>query len=132
MSASKEGNAEIVKILLEKDNININQTTKEGGYTIIQAPYESTSEAQSWTYDFKVAQRFAEKGLFNNPRLDKGARPAVIRVKIDDTFVGNPNLTKPISDRLSLKAEKEIFHLGNTINNAEWMIPSADILLGKL
>jgi hypothetical protein len=112
--------------------IKNNSTTKEEGYTIIQAPYSSTSEAQSWTYDFKVAQRFADKGLYNNPRLEKGGRPAVIRVKIDDAFVGNPKLTNPIADRLSLKSEKEIFHLGKTINNAEWMIQSADIELGRL
>lgn len=109
-----------------------NPTTKEPGYTIIQAPYVSASEAQSWTYDLRVAQRFADRGLANNPRIGKGARSAIIRVKIDDTFVGNPKLTNPIADRLSLKSEKEIFHLGKTISNAEWMIQSADIELGKL
>jgi hypothetical protein len=92
----------------------------------------SASEAQSWTYDLRVAQRFADRGLANNPRIGKGARSAIIRVKIDDTFVGNPKLTNPIADRLSLKSEKEIFHLGKTISNAEWMIQSADIELGKL
>ena len=51
---------------------------------MIQSPYLSASEAQSWTYDFRVAQRFAEKGIFNNPRLEKGGRPAIIRVKIDE------------------------------------------------
>jgi len=112
--------------------IKSNPTTKEAGYTLIQASYVSASEAQSWTYDLRVAQRFAEKGLANNPRIEKGARSAIIRVKIDDTFVGNPKLTNPIADRLSLKSEKEIFHLGKTINNAEWMIQSADIELGKL
>ncbi len=114
------------------NKIKDNPTTKEGGYTIIQAPYISASEAQSWTYDFKVAYRFSEKGIFNNPRLEKGGKPAVIRVKIDDTFVGNPKLTNPIADRLSLKSEKEIFHLGRIIDNAEWMVSSADIELGRL
>jgi hypothetical protein len=111
--------------------IKNNPTKKEGGITIIQAPYTSAREAQSWTYDSKVANSFASKGLFNNPRLEMGGKPAVIRVKIDDTFVGNPNLTKPISNRLSIKNEKEIFHLGKSITNAEWLINSADIELGK-
>lgn len=105
---------------------------KEGGMSIFNFPYTSESDAQSWTYDYKVAIRFADKGLFNNPRQKKGARPAIIRAKIDDTFVGNPNLTGIIADRLSLKPEKEIFHLGNSIEDAEWMISSADIELGKL
>ena len=104
---------------------------KVGGMSVFTSPYTSESDAQSWTYDYKVAMRFADKGLFNNPRLEKGARPAIIRVKIDDTFVGNPKLTGPIADRLSLKSEKEVFHLGNSIKNAEWMIASADIELGK-
>jgi len=104
---------------------------KEGGISIFNFPYTSESEAQSWTYDYKVAMRFADKGLLNNPRLEKGARPAILRAKIDDTFVGNPKLTGPIADRLSLKSEKEIFHLGNSIKDAEWMIFSADIELGK-
>lgn len=113
-------------------SIKNNPTTKQGGFTIIQSPYESVNLAQSWTYDIKVAQRFADKGMFNNPRLEKGGRPAIIRVKIDDSFVGNPLLTKPIADKLSLKSEKEIFHYGKRIDNAEYMIPSADIELGKL
>ena len=104
---------------------------KVGGMSVFTSPYTSESDAQSWTYDYKVAMRFADKGLFNNPRLEKGARPAIIRVKIDDTFVGNPNLTGPIADRLSLKSEKEVFHLGNSIKNAEWMIASADVELGR-
>ena len=104
---------------------------KVGGMSVFTSPYTSKSDAQSWTYDYKVAMRFADKGLFNNPRLESGARPAIIRVKIDDTFVGNPKLTGPIADRLSLKSEKEVFHLGNSIKNAEWMIASADIELGK-
>jgi hypothetical protein len=106
-------------------------TSKLRGYTVIQAPYISVNEAQSWTYDFKVAQRFAERGLFNNPRIEEGAKPAIIRVKIDNNFVGSPSLTSIVADQLSLKSEKEIFHLGSTIQNAEWMIPSADILSGK-
>jgi hypothetical protein len=105
---------------------------KAGGMSVFKSPYTSESDAQSWTYDYKVAMRFADKGLFNNPRLEKGARPAIIRVKIDDTFVGNPNLTAQIASRLSLKSESEIFHLGTSIADAEWMIPSADIELGKL
>ena len=109
-----------------------NPTSKEGGFTIIQSPYESVNTAQSWTYDRNVALRFAERGLFNNPRLEKGARPAIIRVKIDDSFVGNPSLTEPIADRMSLKAEKEIFHYGKRIKDAEYLILSADIELGKL
>ena len=113
-------------------SIKNNPTTKQGGFTVIQSPYESVNLAQSWTYDIKVAQRFADRGLFNNPRLERGARPAIIRVKIDDSFVGNPSLTKPIADKLSLKSEKEIFHYGKRIDNAEYMIPSADIELGKL
>ena len=104
---------------------------KVGGMSVFTSPYTSESDAQSWTYDYKVAMRFADKGLFNNPRLEKGARPAIIRVKIDDTFVGNPKLTGPIADRLSLKSEKEVFHLGNSIKNAEWMIASADVDLGR-
>ena len=104
---------------------------KVGGMSVFISPYTSESDAQSWTYDYKVAMRFADKGLFNNPRLEKGARPAIIRVKIDDTFVGNPKLTGPIADRLSLKSEKEVFHLGNSIKNAEWMIASADVELGR-
>jgi hypothetical protein len=111
--------------------IKNNPTTKEEGYTVIQAPYQSASETQSWTYDFKIAQRFADKGIYNNPRLEKGGRAAIIRVKIDESFVGNPKLTNPIADRLSLKSEKEIFHLGKQIDNAEWMIPTADLTLGK-
>jgi len=111
--------------------IKNNPTKKEGGITVIQAPYTSTNDAQSWTYDSKVANAFSSKGLFNNPRLESGGKPAVIRVKIDDTFVGNPNLTKQISNRLSIKNEKEIFHLGKTIRDAEWLINSADIELGK-
>jgi hypothetical protein len=111
--------------------IKKNPTKKEGGITVIQAPYTSTNDAQSWTYDSKVANAFSSKGLFNNPRLESGGKPAVIRVRIDDTFVGNPNLTKQISNRLSIKNEKEIFHLGKTIRDAEWLINSADIELGK-
>jgi len=111
--------------------IKNNPTKKEGGITVIQAPYTSTNDAQSWTYDSKVANAFSSKGLFNNPRLESGGKPAVIRVRIDDTFVGNPNLTKQISNRLSIKNEKEIFHLGKTIRDAEWLINSADIELGK-
>lgn len=112
-------------------NIKNAPAIKEGGFTIIQSPYESTNIAQSWTYDFKTAIRFSDRGLFNNPRLDKGARPAIIRCKIDDTFVGNPSLTKPISNKLGLKDEKEIFHYGKNIKDSEWMIYSADISLGK-
>jgi hypothetical protein len=113
-------------------SIKNNPTTKKDGYTVIQSPYVSVNLAQSWTYDIKVAQRFADKGMFNNPRLEKGGRPAIIRVKIDDSFVGNPSLTNPIADKLSLKSEKEIFHYGERIDNAEYMILSADIVLGKL
>ncbi len=112
--------------------IKNNFINKEKGFTIIQAPYESANLAQSWTYDRNIAMRFADKGLFNNPRLEKGARPAIIRAKIDDSFVGNPTLTKPIADRLGLKSENEIFHYGKNIDNAEWMIYSADIELRKL
>lgn len=113
-------------------SIKDNPTTKDGGFTVIQSEYESANLTQSWTYDRAVAMRFAERGLFNNPRLSKGGRPAIIRVKIDDTFVGNPSLTSPIANKLRLKPEKEIFHYGKVIKNAEWMISSADISLGKL
>ena len=112
---------EMYKKIMNKD------TETKSGYTIIKAPYKSANEAQSWTYDFKVAQRFSDKGMFNNPRLEQGGRPAIIRVKIDDTFVGNPKLTSEISKMVSIKNEKEIFHLGKTIPEAEWFIATADL-----
>ena len=107
--------------------IKTGDTTTSGGYTIIKAPYKSNRNVQSWTYDKNVADRFATKGMFNNPTLEQGGKPAIVRTKIDDSFVGNPNLTGPISNRLSIKNEKEIFHIGQTVENCEWMIATNDI-----
>ena len=109
------------------EEMKMNKIGEKGGYSIFKQSYTSVNAAQSWTYDIKVAQRFADKGLFNNPRLEKGGRPAILRATIDDSFVGSPELIKPISSMLSLKDEKEIFHLGNTVSDCEWMIATADV-----
>ena len=101
-------------------------TAVEGGMTTIRAPYESANSAQSFTTSKAVADRFASRGLFNNPKLDVGAKPALIRAKMDANFVGGP-----VIERLNLilghLSEKEVFHYGKRIPEVTYYIATADV-----
>ena len=105
------------KNIKDTKNIRIPSRDIEEVY-VFDYEHEPSSYIQSWTTSLNIAFRFALSSR-------KAQYPIVIAAKIDNSFFGNPKLTKRVEEDLNLidnLSEDEVYRVGGKIK-CEVLVP---------
>ena len=95
----------------KKDLKKLKIDKRDDAWLFLKMKYKSRRPVQSFTYNFDLAQKFAKY----NAKPDYPE--SIIITKIDNSFVGNYKWLSKIGKEVGLKRnEKEVFHVGNTMN----------------
>lgn len=95
----------------KKDLKKLKLVKRDDNWLFLKMKYKSRRPVQSFTYDFNLARKFAKY----NAKPDYPE--TIIITKIDNNFVGNYKWLGKIGKEVGLKRnEKEVFHVGNTMN----------------
>lgn len=100
-------------------SVKNNGVKNKSGFLEVTYHYKPQSELQSWTTDFDVALKFAQKYM---PQV---YNPVILETSVDDNFIMNSKITNMIIDRYHkgrYDRESEIFRISKAPMNVLLMV----------